>query len=78
MKNPTKKQIATRKRALTMRQRTNAWVVPQEISILIDKDKLREAADLLEIQKIHWPNDPEITYYDSLIHNFLGLKRKKR
>ena len=50
-----------------LKQKTDKWVVPEYITKLVDEDRYKEALVELEKQAFIWPNDPEITYYRTLV-----------
>lgn len=69
MFKPTKKQRSIRQRALTSVWNTDKWVIPRSLVKAVDDENWKLADKILDKIKKAWPNDPEVTYYDSMIYS---------
>jgi hypothetical protein len=69
MKIPFHKAI--RAFAVYMKTSTDKWVVPLYITKMVDEGHYKSATKELDKQELLWPNDPEITFYRTLV-NFLN------
>jgi len=50
-----------------MKMSTDRWVVPLYIVKMVDENRYKEAIMELDKQELLWPNDPEITFYRTLV-----------
>jgi len=58
---------AIRAFALYMKTSTDKWVVPPHVVKMTDRGNYKEVLAELDKQQVLWPDDPEITFYRTLV-----------
>lgn len=78
MLNPTKTQRSIRARAITLKSKTDDWIITSELWKAIDNEKWNIANKMLDKIKKVWPNDPMVIYVDTLIFSTQKINKMVR